>query len=146
MIDPDPHPAPALEADGLTVADELVLLHTLPRAKRDYSLGWVGYTTLAGPHAELAMSGHLELQELNLGELGWVQRLRKPEGAPGDSFPTDLKDGQIPTQAAPKLVLAGITALELDNEGLIARITSVCDSRQLEPDRKAALIGAAFAP
>lgn len=41
--------------------------------------------------------------------------------------------------------LAGITALELDAAGLITRLTSVYDSRQLEPDRKAALIGAAFA-
>jgi hypothetical protein len=40
--------------------------------------------------------------------------------------------------------LVGITALELDSEGLITRITSVYDSRQLEPERKAALIGAAF--
>jgi hypothetical protein len=149
---------------------------------------------------------------------------------PGDRFPTDLKDGQVATQAAPALVaaatavqgalgagdataagdlmhtdvlledmslrtqvigrieataylgrilddvpygrsswlrhvvggsngggfewtagpgadsLAGITALELDAENLITRITSVYDSRQLEPARKAALIGAAFAP
>ena len=42
--------------------------------------------------------------------------------------------------------LAGISALELDGEGQITRITSVYDSRQLGPDRKAALIGAAFAP
>jgi ketosteroid isomerase-like protein len=41
--------------------------------------------------------------------------------------------------------LVGITALELDTEGLITRITSVYDSRQLKPDRKATLIGAAFA-
>lgn len=149
---------------------------------------------------------------------------------PADSFPTDLKDGQVATQAAPELVavatavqgafgagdaraagdlmhtdvlledmslrtqvigrieataylgrilddvpygraswlrhvvggingggfewaagpgadsLAGITALERDAEGLITRITSVYDSRQLEPDRKAALIRATFAP
>ena len=41
--------------------------------------------------------------------------------------------------------LVGITALELDTEGLITRVTSVYDSRQLKSDRKAALIGAAFA-
>ena len=41
--------------------------------------------------------------------------------------------------------LVGITALELDSEGLITRITSVYDSRRLKPDRKASLIGAAFA-
>jgi ketosteroid isomerase-like protein len=148
---------------------------------------------------------------------------------PGDSFPTDLKDGQVATRAAPELVaaataiqdafaagdataagdlmqtdvvledmslrtqvigrieaiayldrvldlvpygrssrlrhivggsdgggfewtaapsansLVGITALELDTGGLVTKITSVYDSRQLEPDRKASLIGAAFA-
>jgi hypothetical protein len=42
--------------------------------------------------------------------------------------------------------LAGVTALELDAEGLISRITSVHDSRQLERGRKAGLVGAAFAP
>jgi ketosteroid isomerase-like protein len=42
--------------------------------------------------------------------------------------------------------LAGITALELHAEGLITTITSVYDSRQLEPDRKTGLIAAAFAP
>lgn len=42
-------------------------------------------------------------------------------------------------------MLVGNTALELDADGLITRITSVYDSRQLEPGRKAALIGASFA-
>jgi ketosteroid isomerase-like protein len=42
--------------------------------------------------------------------------------------------------------LVGITALERDNDGLITRITSVYDSRQLQPARKAALIAASFAP
>jgi ketosteroid isomerase-like protein len=42
-------------------------------------------------------------------------------------------------------LLVGITALELDAHGLITRITSVYDSRQLEPARKEALIGATFA-
>jgi hypothetical protein len=148
---------------------------------------------------------------------------------PVDSFPTDLKDGQVATQAAPELVaaataiqgafaagdataagnlmhtdvvledmslrtqvigrieaaaylgrvlddvpygrssrlrhivggsngggfewtagpsadaLVGITALELDTDGLITTITSVYDSRQLKPDRKGSLIRAAFA-
>lgn len=41
--------------------------------------------------------------------------------------------------------LVGITALGRDADGLIASITSVYDSRQLEPDRKAALVDAAFA-
>jgi ketosteroid isomerase-like protein len=140
---------------------------------------------------------------------------------PADSFPMDLKDGQVPTVAAPELVeaatalqqafgvadasathdllhtdvvlvdmalrahvigrietvayldrvldqapygrsselrhvvggadgggfewtaadgLAGITALERDADGLVTRITSVYDSRQLEPARKAGLI------
>ncbi len=42
--------------------------------------------------------------------------------------------------------LAGVTALELDADGVVTRITSVYDSRQLERDRKAGLTGAAFAP
>jgi ketosteroid isomerase-like protein len=41
--------------------------------------------------------------------------------------------------------LVGITALELDTEGLITRITSVYDSRQLKAHHKASLIDAAFA-
>ena len=43
-------------------------------------------------------------------------------------------------------MLVGITALELDADGLITRVTSVYDSRQVEPARKAALVGASFAP
>lgn len=41
--------------------------------------------------------------------------------------------------------LVGITALDLDADGLITRITSVYDSRQLDPDRKTKLCEAAFA-
>lgn len=41
--------------------------------------------------------------------------------------------------------LVGNTALELDPDGLITKITSVYDSRQLEADHKATLIGAGFA-
>jgi ketosteroid isomerase-like protein len=41
--------------------------------------------------------------------------------------------------------LVGITALERDGDGLVTRITSVYDSRQLAPDRSAALRGASFA-
>jgi hypothetical protein len=41
--------------------------------------------------------------------------------------------------------LVGNTALELGADGLITRITSVYDSRQLGADHKAALIGAGFA-
>lgn len=147
-----------------------------------------------------------------------------------DSFPTDLKDGAVPTQAAPELVaaatalqqafaaadagaaaalmhtdvvlvdmamrtqligrietanylgrvlgevpygrsstlrhvvggrhgggvewsagaahdmLVGITALELDSDGLITKITSVYDSRQLTTDQKLAVSSATFAP
>lgn len=40
--------------------------------------------------------------------------------------------------------LAGITALELDADGLVTRITSVYDSRQLPDEQKAALHVAAF--
>jgi ketosteroid isomerase-like protein len=42
--------------------------------------------------------------------------------------------------------LVGNTALELGPDGLITGITSVYDSRQLEADHKAALMGAGFAP
>jgi hypothetical protein len=41
--------------------------------------------------------------------------------------------------------LVGITALELDGDGLVTRITSVYDSRQLAPGRKAALVSASIA-
>lgn len=43
-------------------------------------------------------------------------------------------------------MLAGITALELDADGLITKITSVYDSRQLEADRRSALVTAFIAP
>ena len=42
--------------------------------------------------------------------------------------------------------LVGITALELSPDGLITRITSVYDSRQLNPSDKAALVSASVAP
>jgi ketosteroid isomerase-like protein len=41
--------------------------------------------------------------------------------------------------------LVGITALELDADGLITAITSVYDSRQIDPARKRALLEASFA-
>jgi hypothetical protein len=41
--------------------------------------------------------------------------------------------------------LAGITALELDSDGLITAITPVYDSRQIDPATKGALIGASIA-
>jgi ketosteroid isomerase-like protein len=50
-------------------------------------------------------------------------------GAGGGGFEWTAADG-----------LVGITALERDADGLVTRITSVYDSRQLEPARKAALI------
>jgi hypothetical protein len=43
-------------------------------------------------------------------------------------------------------MLVGITALELDPNGLITKVTSVYDSRQLTHEQKAALAGAAIAP
>jgi hypothetical protein len=43
-------------------------------------------------------------------------------------------------------LLAGITALELDPDGLITKVTSVYDSRQLDPVRKAALASASITP
>jgi hypothetical protein len=56
-------------------------------------------------------------------------------GASGGGFEWTAADG-----------LVGTTALERDADGLITSITSVYDSRQLEPARKAALIAASFAP
>jgi hypothetical protein len=50
-------------------------------------------------------------------------------GAGGGGFEWTAADG-----------LVGITAVERDADGLVTRITSVYDSRQLEPARKAALI------
>ncbi len=41
--------------------------------------------------------------------------------------------------------LVGITAIELDADGLITRITSVYDGRQVPVERRAALLGATFA-
>jgi hypothetical protein len=41
--------------------------------------------------------------------------------------------------------LVGITAIELDSDGLITRVTSVYDGRQLPVERRATLLGAAFA-
>jgi hypothetical protein len=43
-------------------------------------------------------------------------------------------------------MLVGITALELDAGGLITKITSVYDSRQLQAGRRAALVTASIAP
>lgn len=42
--------------------------------------------------------------------------------------------------------LVGITALELDADGLITKLTSVYDSRQLHSEHKSALVAAAVAP
>jgi len=41
--------------------------------------------------------------------------------------------------------LPGITALERDGDGLVTRLTSVYDSRQLEPQLRTALLAAIFA-
>ncbi len=56
-------------------------------------------------------------------------------GASGGGFEWTAGDG-----------LVGITEIECDAEGLIIGINSVYDSRQLEPDRKTALVAAAFGP
>lgn len=53
-------------------------------------------------------------------------------GAAGGGFEWTSADG-----------LVGITALELDGHGLVTRVTSVYDSRQLAPERRAALAAAA---
>lgn len=41
--------------------------------------------------------------------------------------------------------LAGITAVELDDDGLVTDLRSVYDSRQLAPSRRSALVSAAVA-
>lgn len=41
--------------------------------------------------------------------------------------------------------LVGITAIELDDDNLVTRITSVYDGRQLDADRRTALLNATFA-
>ena len=41
--------------------------------------------------------------------------------------------------------LVGITAIELDADGLITRMTSLYDGRQLPTQRKTALLSASFA-
>ena len=43
-------------------------------------------------------------------------------------------------------MLVGITALELDADGLITKVTSVYDSRQLPPALRAGLVGASIPP
>ncbi|MEZ4552453.1 MAG: hypothetical protein R3B59_00935 [Dehalococcoidia bacterium] len=53
-------------------------------------------------------------------------------GAAGGGFEWTAADG-----------LVGITALELDGAGLVTRVTSVYDSRQLAAERRAALVVAA---
>jgi hypothetical protein len=42
--------------------------------------------------------------------------------------------------------VVGITELEVDPEGRMTKLTSVDDSRQLQPDLKAALVGASISP
>ncbi len=54
-------------------------------------------------------------------------------GATGGAFEWTAPDG-----------LVGITAIELDDEGRITRITSVYDGRQLAIGRRARLLGAAL--
>ena len=51
--------------------------------------------------------------------------------------------GEFELTAADGLV--GITAIELDADGLITRVTSVYDGRQLTVGRRSALLAATFA-
>lgn len=58
----------------------------------------------------------------------------------------DSAGGGLEWTAGPDAgALAGITALERDADGLVTRITSVYDSRQLRRECKVALLGATFA-
>lgn len=63
-----------VKVDGLSVADELVVLHTYPRAKRDLSLANVGRSAAAGALADLVMAGRVGMREVDTTELKWWKR------------------------------------------------------------------------
>ena len=72
----------AARPDGLTIADELVLLHTFPRAKRDISMANVGTSAAVGVLAELVLAGRVEISTIDPEQLGWFKRkLGQHEGA-----------------------------------------------------------------
>lgn len=63
-----------IRVDGLTIADELVVLHTLPRAKNDYSMGNVGRSAAVGALADLVMAGRVGIREVDTNDLNWWRR------------------------------------------------------------------------
>ena len=82
--------------DGLTVADELVLLHLYPRPKRDYSLANVSRSVMLGTFADLLMAERVELYEPDRAELTWWRRsFYRNEGA--HRFRVRMCDGAPPT-------------------------------------------------
>ncbi len=102
------------------------LLHTdvvlIDRALRVHLIGAIETAAFLG-------------RALDLLGYGAGSRLRHVVGgAAGGAFEWTAADG-----------LVGITAVERDADGLVTSITSTYDSRVLAPDRKAALIGRAFA-
>lgn len=74
------------------------------------------YTTGVLANETSALVHMTDTPELFGGELRILGRSTSPTarscaGTPGDSFPTDLKDGEVATQAAPELIAAA-TALQ----------------------------------
>jgi Golgi phosphoprotein 3 (GPP34) len=62
--------------DGLTIADELVVLHTYPRGERDTTMANVGMSAAVGALAELVVAGQVAISELDPEQLGWLKRRR----------------------------------------------------------------------
>ncbi|MBV9311140.1 MAG: GPP34 family phosphoprotein, partial [Solirubrobacterales bacterium] len=86
--------APLKLVDGLTIADELVVLHLYPRQKRDYSLGNITRSVVMAVYADLFLSNRVELYEPP--ELTWFRRaFYRNEG--GHRFRVRLLDGAPPT-------------------------------------------------
>ena len=63
-----------LKVDGLTVAEELIVLHNYPRPKKDMSLGNAPRTGAVGAFADLVLARSAELYEVELDELDWLRR------------------------------------------------------------------------
>ncbi|MGH9917299.1 MAG: hypothetical protein ACRD6W_00280, partial [Nitrososphaerales archaeon] len=70
-----------IKVDGLTIADELVVLHTYPRAKGDHSLANVATSAAVGVLADLMIAGRVGMREVDSKELGWWRRRSGHEGA-----------------------------------------------------------------